>query len=107
MSETLQVVAEAISPPPQPLPLTTDQIIEQRIEGLIAGAGPYIHDEKIESQPFTLYPNYVELKLGKLSKNISLLDFKGILDTLLQAETKLVMNALPYNCFVFASQILK
>jgi len=81
---------------------TRAQEVEARLQSLIDTSVASMPDDTIESQPFVLYPNYVELKLGKLSKNISLLDFKGILDTLLQAETKLVMNALPYNCFVFA-----
>lgn len=75
---------------------------EEHFQEILNGSHYRNQDEKVECQSFTLFPNYVEAKIGSLKKAISLLDFKALIDGLLQVDSKLVQLALPFNCFTFA-----
>lgn len=72
-------------------------IVEEKLSGILTRVGRM----NIDSQPFTLFPNYVEIPINGVKKAISLLDFKMSLDRVLQTETKMEQLALPYNCFSF------
>ena len=79
---------------------TLEEQVNAQIESLINSyKNP---DQGIFSQKFTLFPNYVETDLGGIKKAISLLDFKAIIDNLLQVEQKLTQISLPFNCFSFS-----
>ena len=81
--------------------LDVDALIEEKFNQIANNA--YLpQGTKIDSQTFTLFPNYVETKVGNIKKSISLMDFKSIIDGLLNTETKLSQFALPYNCYTFA-----
>lgn len=77
-----------------------DAIVQQKYDQI--NNRHFFGDTKIDSQQFTLFPNYVETKVGNVKKAISLLDFKGILDGMLNTEAKLDHFALPFNCYTFA-----
>lgn len=80
--------------------LDVDAAVQAKFEQI--STNMYIDpNQKIDSQTFTLYPNYVEAKVGNLKKAISLLDFKSIIDGLLNTEAKMSQISLPYNCYTF------
>lgn len=80
--------------------LDLDAVVANKFDQMVSGM--YINpEEKISSQTFTLFPNYVEAKLGNIKKSISLLDFKAIIDGLLNVDSKMTQLSLPFNCYTF------
>lgn len=77
-----------------------DAELDQAIESLQNNA--YHRNQNVNIQEVKIFPNYVQVNLNGQTKSISILDFKMILDSMLQVDTKLDAMALPFGTFIFA-----
>jgi hypothetical protein len=57
---------------------------------------------QVPVQDVRIYSTHVEVEVKGIKKAISFVDFKALLDSQLQLETKMEMMALPYHCFMFS-----
>jgi hypothetical protein len=90
--EDLTVVAEV----PEK---TVDEKINEQIENMM---GQSRRAAQIACQEVKIFPHHAEVEINGIKKAISLTDFKNIIDSQLQIESKLVPTALPVNTLLIA-----
>lgn len=81
--------------------ISIDERIDQQITKMMGSVRGNVNN-MITVQEVKLYPNHVEVEVKGIKKAISWIDFKQMIDSQLQLETKLQTQALPYNTYVMA-----
>lgn len=78
---------------------TVDQALKEMME---SSSGRMNVNAKVDVQEVKIYPTHVEVEMKGVMKAISFVDFKQLLDSQLQLESKMEMMALPYHCYMLS-----
>lgn len=88
--------------PVAPTP-TIDELVADDIQVLKQRSlNGYRSENTVAVTEIKLFPTHIEAKVNKLTKTISLANFRDIIDRLLKSSVSMETMALPYNTMLFA-----